>query len=79
MSTQYGGDLVVPDGASGAGEADPVEPGEGVEPNALRAGQLTGPAESALRLVYGRNRPQDPLTATGSISLDDLRTLFPGF
>ena len=40
---------------------------------------LTGPAESVLRLVYGRNRPQDPLTATGSITLDDLRSLFPGF
>ncbi|MFE2431271.1 maleylpyruvate isomerase family mycothiol-dependent enzyme [Streptomyces sp. NPDC059373] len=40
---------------------------------------LTGPAESVLRLVYGRNRPKDPLTATGSITLDDLRTLFPGF
>nr|WP_168500167.1 maleylpyruvate isomerase family mycothiol-dependent enzyme [Streptomyces sp. RLB1-33]QIY76049.1 maleylpyruvate isomerase family mycothiol-dependent enzyme [Streptomyces sp. RLB1-33] len=45
------------------------------DPTAL----LTGPAESALRLVYGRNRLQDPLTATGSITLDDLRTLFPGF
>ncbi|WP_405592309.1 maleylpyruvate isomerase family mycothiol-dependent enzyme [Streptomyces sp. NBC_01092] len=42
-------------------------------------GFLTGPAESVLRLVYGRNRPQDPVTATGSITLDDLRALFPGF
>lgn len=39
---------------------------------------LTGPAESVLRLVYGRNRRQDPVTATGSITLDDLRALFPG-
>ncbi|WP_127355730.1 maleylpyruvate isomerase family mycothiol-dependent enzyme [Actinacidiphila soli] len=45
------------------------------DPTAL----LTGPAESVLRLIYGRNRLQDPLTATGSITLDDLRTLFPGF
>lgn len=50
-------------------------PAPPTDPTAL----LTGPAESTLRLVYGRNRPQDPLTATGSISLDDLRTLFPGF
>ncbi|WP_329128603.1 maleylpyruvate isomerase N-terminal domain-containing protein [Streptomyces sp. NBC_01476] len=42
-------------------------------------GTLTGPAESVLRLFYGRNRPQDPVTATGSITLDDLRALFPGY
>jgi uncharacterized protein (TIGR03083 family) len=48
-------------------------------PPADPTARLTGPAESVLRLIYGRNRPQDPLTATGSITLDDLRTLFPGF
>ncbi|MFD4548596.1 maleylpyruvate isomerase family mycothiol-dependent enzyme [Streptomyces sp. NPDC058466] len=50
-------------------------PTPATDPTAL----LTGPAESVLRLIYGRNRPQDPLTATGSITLDDLRMLFPGF
>lgn len=43
------------------------------------AGTITGSAEAMLRLVYGRNRPQDGITATGMITLDDLRSLFPGY
>jgi uncharacterized protein (TIGR03083 family) len=50
-------------------------PCEGAEPS----GTLAGPAEAVLRLVYGRNRPQDGVTARGGIALDDVRALFPGY
>jgi hypothetical protein len=40
---------------------------------------VSGSAEAVLRLVYGRNRPEDAVTVTGTATLDDLRALFPGF
>ncbi|MFI8185181.1 hypothetical protein ACIF70_32310 [Actinacidiphila glaucinigra] len=40
---------------------------------------MSGPSEAVLRLVYGRNRPQDGVTARDGITLDDLRALFPGY
>jgi hypothetical protein len=43
------------------------------------AATVSGPAEALLRLVYGRNRPGDDVTATGDATLEDLRSLFPGF
>jgi uncharacterized protein (TIGR03083 family) len=43
------------------------------------AATVASPAEPLLRLVYGRNRPEDGLTVTGDVTLDDLRRLFPGF
>lgn len=42
-------------------------------------GTVSGSAEAVLRLVYGRNLPQDAVTVTGAVTLDDLRALFPGF
>jgi uncharacterized protein (TIGR03083 family) len=50
-------------------------PYEPAEPTAT----VSGPAEAVLRLVYGRNRPEDAVTVTGAATLDDLRALFPGF
>jgi uncharacterized protein (TIGR03083 family) len=50
----------------------PCEPGD---PTAT----VRGSAEAVLRLVYGRNRAEDGLTATGAVSVDDLRSLFPGY
>lgn len=51
-------------------------PCEPAEPTAT----LAGGTEALLRLVYGRNRPEhDSVTVTGSVTLDDLRALFPGF
>ncbi|MEY9965694.1 uncharacterized protein (TIGR03083 family) [Streptacidiphilus sp. MAP12-16] len=43
------------------------------------AGTLSGSSESVLRLVYGRNRPEDGVTVTGTVTLQDVRSLFPGF
>jgi hypothetical protein len=43
------------------------------------AGIVSGRAEALLRLIYGRNRPEDGITATGGVTLEDLRSLFPGF
>ncbi|MFL6054021.1 MAG: maleylpyruvate isomerase family mycothiol-dependent enzyme [Actinoallomurus sp.] len=43
------------------------------------AASVAGPAEAVLRLVYGRNRPEDDVTVTGDLTLHDLRRLFPGF
>ncbi|MDQ0784940.1 maleylpyruvate isomerase N-terminal domain-containing protein [Streptomyces sp. B3I8] len=43
------------------------------------AGTLAGTAEAVLRLVYGRHRPTDALQATGTLTLADLQSLFPGF
>ena len=43
------------------------------------AATVAGPAEALLRLVYGRSRPEDDVTATGDVTLEDLRSLFPGF
>jgi len=55
-------------------------PGKTADPS---AGSVTGPTEALLRLVYGRNRPErDGVTVvagTGSVTLEDLRALFPGF
>jgi uncharacterized protein (TIGR03083 family) len=42
-------------------------------------GSVTGPAETVLRLVYGRNRPVDKIEISGPIALADYRALFPGF
>ncbi|MEU4094229.1 maleylpyruvate isomerase family mycothiol-dependent enzyme [Streptomyces sp. NPDC026673] len=52
-----------------------ILPCEGAE----SSGTVSGPAEAVLRLVYGRNRPRDAVTARGAVTLDDLRALFPGF
>lgn len=45
-------------------------------------GTLTLPAEALIRLVYGRLKEPydtDGVQVTGSLSLDDLRRVFPGF
>ncbi len=42
-------------------------------------GSVAGPAETVLRLVYGRNRPIDEIEISGAMTLDDVRSLFPGF
>ncbi|MEV6057139.1 maleylpyruvate isomerase N-terminal domain-containing protein [Streptomyces sp. NPDC052107] len=52
-----------------------VYPCEPAEP----AVTVSGTAEAVLRLVYGRNRPQDGVEVTGVATLDDLRSLFPGY
>ncbi|MFB7285937.1 maleylpyruvate isomerase N-terminal domain-containing protein [Actinacidiphila glaucinigra] len=52
-----------------------ILPCEGAE----TSGAVSGPSEAVLRLVYGRNRPQDGVTVRDGITLDDLRALFPGF
>ncbi|MEV6026068.1 maleylpyruvate isomerase family mycothiol-dependent enzyme [Streptomyces sp. NPDC052036] len=53
-----------------------IYPCEAAEPT----GTLSGSAEAVLRLVYGRNRPEeDGVTATGAATLPDLRSLFPGY
>jgi uncharacterized protein (TIGR03083 family) len=52
-----------------------IYPCEPAEP----AGTVSGTAEAVLRLVCGRNRPQDGVTVTGAATLDDLRSLFPGY
>lgn len=48
-------------------------------PPADPAATVSGPAEALLRLIYGRNRPEDDVTTTGDVTLEDLRSLFPGF
>ena len=41
---------------------------------------VTGASEAMLRLMYGRNGPErDSVTATGPVTLEDLRALFPGY
>ncbi|MEV0055928.1 maleylpyruvate isomerase family mycothiol-dependent enzyme [Saccharopolyspora shandongensis] len=50
----------------------PCEPGD---PTAT----VWGTAEAVLRLVYGRNRTEDGVTADGAATVDDLRSLFPGY
>lgn len=50
----------------------PCEPGD---PTAT----VSGSAEAVLRLVYGRNRAEDGLAATGAVTVEDLRALFPGY
>ncbi|MER7198548.1 hypothetical protein CG723_17385 [Streptomyces sp. CB01635] len=50
----------------------PCEPADPV-------GEVSGTAEAVLRLVYGRNRDQDDVSVTGSVTPADLRSLFPGF
>lgn len=53
-----------------------IYPCEPAEPT----GSVAGPAEAVLRLVYGRNRPEkDGVTTTGAVTLEDLRSLFPGY
>ena len=52
------------------------------DPPAEPDGTLTLPAEALLRLVYGRLKPGDDtggVSVTGTLSLDDLRRVFPGF
>ncbi|MFI5613216.1 maleylpyruvate isomerase family mycothiol-dependent enzyme [Amycolatopsis sp. NPDC051903] len=51
-----------------------IYPCEAYEPVAT----ISGSAEAVLRLVYGRNRPDDAVTVTGKHSLAELRALFPG-
>ena len=46
---------------------------------AAPVGAVSGTAEAVLRLVYGRNRDRDGVAVTGSVTLADLRSLFPGF
>ena len=48
---------------------------EPAEPSAT----VRGSAEAVLRLVYGRLRDVDDVTTEGTVTLDDLRALFPGF
>jgi uncharacterized protein (TIGR03083 family) len=50
-------------------------PCEPAEPSAT----LYGTAEAVLRLVYGRLRDTDDVTAEGTVTLDDVRALFPGY
>ena len=50
-------------------------PGKPADP----AATVSGSAEALLRLVYGRNRPEDGVTVTGDVTQEDLRSLFPGF
>jgi uncharacterized protein (TIGR03083 family) len=50
-------------------------PCEPAEPSAT----VRGSAEAVLRLVYGRYRDTDDVTADGAVTLDDIRALFPGF
>ncbi|MEV4294508.1 maleylpyruvate isomerase family mycothiol-dependent enzyme [Microbispora rosea] len=58
------------------GEEPRIRPEEPADP----AATVTGTADAVLRLVYGRNRPgADGVTVRGSVALDDLRSLFPGF
>ncbi|OPX13216.1 maleylpyruvate isomerase family mycothiol-dependent enzyme [Mycobacterium sp. AT1] len=40
---------------------------------------VRGSAEAVLRLVYGRLRDVDDVTAEGALPLDDLQALFPGY
>jgi hypothetical protein len=40
---------------------------------------VIGTAEAVPRLVYGRNRPGDEIALSGAVTLDDLRSLFPGY
>jgi uncharacterized protein (TIGR03083 family) len=48
---------------------------EPAEPSA----SVRGSAEAVLRLVYGRLRDTDDVAAEGTVSLDDLQALFPGY
>lgn len=50
----------------------PCEPAE-------PAATVRGTAEAVLRVVYGRNRAADGITATGAVTVADLRSLFPGY
>ncbi|MEU4241826.1 maleylpyruvate isomerase family mycothiol-dependent enzyme [Actinoplanes sp. NPDC026619] len=43
---------------------------------------FNGPLEAAIRLIYGRLRPEHTpadVEVTGNVTLDQLRTVFPGF
>ena len=43
---------------------------------------FVGPAESVVRLLAGRLKPEhtsDGVEVTGNVSLDDLRQVFPGY
>lgn len=45
-------------------------------------GSLTAPAESVIRLLAGRLKPEhtpEPVAVTGDVTLDDLRRVFPGY
>jgi uncharacterized protein (TIGR03083 family) len=48
---------------------------EPAEPSAT----VRGSAEAVLRLVYGRMLDVDEITAEGTVTLDDLQALFPGY
>jgi len=48
---------------------------EPAEPSAT----VHGSAEAVLRLVYGRLRDVDDVTAEGTVTLGDLKALFPGY
>jgi uncharacterized protein (TIGR03083 family) len=43
------------------------------------SGQVSGPADSLLRLVYGRHRPDDSVEVSGAVPLKELIALFPGY
>ncbi|MET8332040.1 maleylpyruvate isomerase N-terminal domain-containing protein [Streptomyces sp. NPDC005181] len=42
-------------------------------------GSVSGPAEAVLRLIYCRNRPPQDSVVAGAATLEDVRSLFPGF
>ncbi len=49
---------------------------------AARAATVSGPAEAILRLIAGRLTPEHTpaeVEATGAVTLDDLRRVFPGY
>jgi uncharacterized protein (TIGR03083 family) len=49
---------------------------------AVATATITGPPEAALRLVTGRLKPEytpADVTVSGNVTLDELRTVFPGF
>jgi hypothetical protein len=53
-----------------------------VSPVDRATASFTGPLESAIRLIAGRlgpNHTPEGLTVTGNVTLEDLRTVFPGF
>ncbi|HEV7958194.1 MAG TPA: maleylpyruvate isomerase family mycothiol-dependent enzyme [Acidimicrobiales bacterium] len=47
--------------------------------SASATGTLAGLGEAVLRIVYGRNRPEDEIEISGAVTLGDYRALFPGF
>jgi len=53
-----------------------------VSPPDHRTASFSGPLEAAIRLIAGRLGPThtpNDLTVTGNVTIEDLRTVFPGF